>query len=136
MLKLCGGRLDHRALGVRPPGGEPNRPIGASAATATGPCGASNTAGTLTSASYTSTYTYDARNRLTGVGGSGAASYSFGTGLPGTAPLDGVTGNGSASYTYDAAGDRTNAGQTTNDVYDNEHRLVSWSVSGGSGKEA
>ena len=66
--------------------------------------------------------------------GSGAASFS--TGLPGTAPLDGVTATGSASYSYDAAGDRTDAGATTGDVYDAERRLTSWTISGGSGKEA
>jgi RHS repeat-associated protein len=113
-----------------------NRLTWAASQTATGPCGAQNTAGTLSGGAYTSTYTYDTRNRLTGVGGSGAASYSFGSGLPGTAPLDGVTANGTTSHTYDAAGDRTNAGTTTGDVYDAERRLVSWNVTGGSGKEA
>jgi YD repeat-containing protein len=65
-----------------------------------------------------------------------AASFSFGSELPGTAPLDGVTANGSSSYSYDAPSDRTNAGATTGDVYDAERRLVSWTITDGSGKEA
>ena len=40
------------------------------------------------------------------------------------------------SYAYDAAGDRTDAGATTGDVYDAERRLVRWTAGGVTGTEA
>lgn len=118
---------------------EQNQLTWASSASGTVPCGGGTwTAGSLASAGYTHTYTYDTLNRLTsGPGG----SYTYGD----PHHLDAATailggGGGSSSYTasYDAAGDMvcraptsstTCAGQTQTGAqlsYDNERRLATW----------
>jgi RHS repeat-associated protein len=112
-----------------------DRLVWASAATGVGPCGATNTAGTL-AAVYAQSYQYDALDRMTT---GPAGTFTYGPGMQagsGAAPLHGVTALGSASYAYDAAGDRTNAGATTGDVYDTERRLVRWTAGGVAGTEA
>jgi RHS repeat-associated protein len=80
---------------------EQDRLTWASAATATPPCGGSNTAGTLSAASYTQTFAYDVMGRLT----SGPlGTYSYGD----SAHIHAATGIGSAyTATYDAAGNMT-----------------------------
>jgi hypothetical protein len=103
--------------------------------TGTPSCGGTLSAGTLTSAAYTATYSYDTLNRLT----SGPlGSYTYGD----SAHLDAATqaGTGGTAYTasYDAAGDmrcRAPSGSTTctgssptgaQMTYDAERRMTSW----------
>jgi RHS repeat-associated protein len=112
---------------------EQNRLVWATSATATGPCGAANTAGTLTSAQYTQTDSYDTLDRLT----SGPlGSYTYGD----SAHLHAVTSIGSApTYTasYDAAGNMTCRAPTSATTctgtptgaqlsFDTEGRLAQW----------
>ena len=111
---------------------EQNRLVWAGAS-GTPSCGASLTAGSLTSASYTQTFAYDTLDRLT----SGPlGSYTYGD----SAHLHAVTSIGSGpTYTasYDAVGDMTCrapdntatcSGTPTGAVlgYDNEGRLTAW----------
>jgi hypothetical protein len=42
------------------------------------------------------------------------------------APLHGVISDSGASYGYDVAGDRTNAGYSSNLISDSERRLTGW----------
>ncbi len=100
--------------------------------TGTPSCGSSLTSGTLTSAQYTQTFTYDVMDRLT----SGPlGSYTYGS----SAHLHAATAIGTNSYTasYDASGNmtcraptgsQTCAGTPTGQVltYDNEGRLTAW----------
>jgi RHS repeat-associated protein len=110
---------------------EQDRLTWASGATATPPCGGSNTAGTLSAASYTQTFAYDVMGRLT----SGPlGSYTYGD----PAHVHAATGIGSAyTATYDAAGNmtcRAPSGSTTCSGtqtgaqlgYNNEGELQAW----------
>ncbi len=111
---------------------EQNRLVWAGS-TGTPSCGASLTAGSLSSANYTQTFTYDKLDRLT----SGPlGSYTYGD----SAHLHAVTSIGSGpTYTakYDAVGDMTcRAPDNTTTCastptgaqlgYDNEGRLATW----------
>jgi RHS repeat-associated protein len=110
---------------------EQDRLTWASAATATPPCGGSNTAGTLTAAQYTQTFTYDVLGRLTG---GPLGSYTYGS----SAHMHAATGIGNAwTAAYDAAGNMTCrapsnpstcAGTQTGAqlAYNNEGELQSW----------
>ncbi len=110
---------------------EQNRLVWAGA-TGTPSCGSSLSAGSLTSAQYTQTFTYDTLDRLTS-GPTGA--YTYGDG----AHKHAATSIGSSTYTasYDAAGDmtcraptgsQTCSGTPTGQLltYDNEGRTSAW----------
>jgi RHS repeat-associated protein len=110
---------------------EQDRLTWASSATATPPCGGSNTAGTLTAAQYTQSFSYDVLGRLT----SGPlGSYIYGS----SAHVHAATGIGTAwTAVYDAAGNmtcRAPSGSTTcagtptgaQLGYNNEGELQSW----------
>jgi YD repeat-containing protein len=118
---------------------ELNRLTWATSATATGPNGcASNTAGTLTSAQYTQSFSYDPEDRLTA---GPVGSYAYGD----SSHLHAATAVGSG-YTaaYDAAGDMVWRAPTSSTTcvgtqtggqysYDNERRMVHWQTAPGSG---
>jgi RHS repeat-associated protein len=110
---------------------EQDRLTWASAATATPPCGGSNTSGTLSAALYTQTFGYDTMGRLT----SGPlGSYTYGSG----AHVHAATGIGSAwTAAYDAAGNMTCRAPSSTTTcagtqtgaqlgYNNEGELQSW----------
>jgi RHS repeat-associated protein len=110
---------------------EQDRLTWASSATATPPCGGSNTAGTLTAADYTQTFSYDVLGRLT----SGPlGSYTYGS----SAHVHAATGIGTSwTGAYDAGGNMTCrapsgsstcAGTQTGAQlgYNNEGELQSW----------
>jgi RHS repeat-associated protein len=103
----------------------------ASTATATPPCGGSNTAGTLSAASYTQSFAYDVMGRLT----SGPlGTYTYGD----TAHVHAATAIGSAyTATYDAAGNMTCRAPSSSSTctgtqtgaqlgYNNESELQAW----------
>ncbi len=119
---------------------EQNRLVWADA-TGTPSCGGTLTAGTLTSAQYTQTFAYDALNRLTSIGGTGATGGASGTYTYGdSAHLHAATATASSGYgaSYDAAGDMicrapTSATTCTGAsptgaimAYDAERRLVQY----------
>jgi RHS repeat-associated protein len=109
---------------------EQDRLTWASAASGTIPCGGTNTAGTLTAASYTQSFAYDNLNRLT----SGPlGSYTYGA-----AHLHGATAiGGQWTGSYDASGNLTCRAPSSSTTcsgtqtgaqlsYDNEGRLTAW----------
>jgi RHS repeat-associated protein len=110
---------------------EQDRLTWASSATVTPPCGGSNTAGTLTAAQYTQTFSYDVLGRLTS-GPLGA--YTYGS----SAHVHAATGIGTSwTSAYDTAGNMTCrapsgsstcAGTQTGSQlgYNNEGELASW----------
>jgi YD repeat-containing protein len=110
---------------------EQDRLTWASSASGTIPCGGTNTAGTLSAASYTQSFAYDNLNRLT----SGPlGSYIYGD----SAHLHGATAiGGQWTGTYDASGNltcRAPSSTTTCAIpatgaqlsYDNEGQLTAW----------
>lgn len=118
---------------------EQNRLTWASSASGAAPCGGTNTAGTLTAAQYTQSFTYDNLGRLT----SGPlGSYSYGPGMQAStnpSPLHGVLAIGTSySAKYDGAGNMTCRAPTSTMTcaggtptgaqlsYDNEGRLSAW----------
>jgi RHS repeat-associated protein len=110
---------------------EQDRLTWASSATATPPCGGSNTAGTLTAALYTQTFSYDVLGRLTS-GPLGA--YTYGS----SAHVHAASAIGTAwTAAYDAAGNMTCRAPSTSSTcsgtqtgaqlgYNNEGELQSW----------
>jgi RHS repeat-associated protein len=110
---------------------EQDRLAWASAATATPPCGGSNTAGTLTAAQYTQTFSYDVLGRLT----SGPlGTYTYGS----SSHVHAATAIGTAwTSAYDAAGNTTCRAPSSSTTcsgtqtgaqlgYNNEGELQSW----------
>jgi RHS repeat-associated protein len=110
---------------------EQDRLTWASSATVTPPCGGSNTAGTLTAAQYTQTFSYDVLGRLTS-GPLGA--YTYGSG----AHVHAATGIGTSwTSAYDTAGNMTCRAPSSSSTcagtqtgaqlgYNNEGELASW----------
>ena len=80
---------------------EQNRLVWASSQSTSGPCGGPLPVGSLSAASYTASYTYDALNRLSSASTQG--SYTYGD----AAHLHAATATTTGGYTatYDAAGD-------------------------------
>jgi len=113
--------------------------------TGTPPCtGTPITPGSLTAAQYSTSYGYDAMNRLKATQ---LGSYTYGTGLPSSSPIHAATGAGSNgqggpyySASYDAVGNMvcraptsapTCSGTVTGQqlTYDAERRLAHWQSS-------
>jgi RHS repeat-associated protein len=110
---------------------EQDRLTWATSATATGPCGAGNTAGTLTSAAYTQSFAYDTMGRLTS-GPLGAYGYGDAAHVHAATAIGGTW-----TASYDAAGDMTCRAPTSSTTcagtptgapltYDAEGMLVAW----------
>ena len=113
---------------------EQDRLTWASGAPGAIPCGGTNGTGSLTSAYYTQSFSYDSLGRLT-TGPLG--SYTYGDG----AHLHAATAVGSYTASYDAAGDmqcRAPTGATTCTgtptgatlTYDNARQLIAWTDNG------
>jgi RHS repeat-associated protein len=110
---------------------EQDRLTWASAATATPPCGGSNTAGTLTSAQYTQTFGYDVLGRLTS-GPLGSYTYASSAHVHAATAI-----GGQWTAAYDAAGNMTCRAPSSSATcagtqtgarlgYDNEGELQNW----------